>query len=649
MYKKIQTRRAPARSNFTQRARASLLLLALVLIGVNAISGVLFQSWRIDLTKENLFTLSRGTLETLAEMDEPITARLYFSKQIAEKSPLYASYYARVKELLEQYADHSGGHLNLELYNPEPFSDAEDRAVSFGLNGILIDKAGEAGYFGLAATNSVDNQEVLPFFNIERESFLEYDVTRLFHTLLHPKKTVVGLLSTLPIMGSSPGLPLATQAEPWVVVQQLRKQFDLRTIETTVSHIPEEVGLLMLVQHAELPEQTLYAIDQFVLGGGRLLAFVDPVAESATNPQDIFLRQKKTADKPNLDGLLNAWGVRLQADTLAGDLDAAHKVSSTSGNRSAVVPYVIWLALNQTHLDDKEIITRNIKTLNMASAGIIETLPEKETEVIPLVWSGDQSMAIEAKRVRMFPDPSGLLRSYKAEDRAFHLAVRIQGPGKTAFAEGRPPSEETEEAPSAQPQPPHQANSKNPINVVLVADTDLLSDKFWVRTQRFFGQVLLVPFANNADLMTNALDLLSGSEALIGLRGKGRSDRPFHRIEEIRLAAETRYRAKEKELQDKLQELQQKLNTLQRRGSEAQEALISEEQQQSIETFRNEMVVVRKALRTVKHELRKDIEQLESRLTFWNITGVPALFVLTWLTMLALRKSRVRQSDAPII
>ena len=254
------------------------LFVAINVLGQRALVGA-----RLDLTQDRLFTLTQGTRTILGSMDEPITLRFYFSAQLGKELPGLAKYAARVRGLLEEFTALSGKGLRLEIIDPIPFSDAEDQAVAFALQGIPLDRTGEMVYFGLAATNSTDDEETIPFFSPDREQFLEYDLAKLIFSLINPKRKTVGLMTTLPLKGY-PGSIMArisALGKPWQIIKHLEQSFAVTTVKPDADDIPADVDVLLVVHPAKLPAKTLYAIDQFILGGGRAVIMVDPLAEVA--------------------------------------------------------------------------------------------------------------------------------------------------------------------------------------------------------------------------------------------------------------------------------------------------------------------------------------------------------------------------------
>jgi len=630
------------------------LVLAVVLfLAVNVLSNRL-QSTRLDLTDNQLFTLSEGTANILRGLQEPVHLRLYLSEKLATGLPGISSYAVRVRELLEEYRRLASGKLQLSVIDPEPFSEEEDRAVGLGLQGIPVNDGTSTFYFGLVGTGSTDEEQVIPFFQPDREEQLEYDVTQLIHQLANPRQKVVGLLSTLPMTGM-PGMQFMQQqagSEPWVVYDQMQQSFEVRSLEAEVDVIPEDVDVLMLVHPKALSDRTLYAIDQFVLNGGRLLAFVDPVAEGDT-ARAMGMGGPAGSD---LGPLLEAWGVAYDSGKVVADLRNSKKVRFNHSARSAVVDYPVWIDVPPENFDRDDVITSQLDVLTFATAGALSAAEEAQTEFASLISTGPEAHTYDASRMGPMLDPRDLLRDYRA-DGQYTLAARLSGNVKTAFPEGRPekPAEESAEPDAAQPEQPeealpeHIAESVEPVNVLLVADTDVLQDRFWVQVQNFLGNRIALPSAANGSFVVNALDNLSGSNDLISVRNRGTSDRPFTRLRVLQQQAELRFLEKERELQARLQEAEQKLLDLQRRKQGTGELLLSAEQKAEIARFRDEKVRVRKELRQVQHQLRKDIDALESQLKFANIGLVPMLIgiggVVVGMRQVRRRKRRAESAN----
>ena len=640
---------------------AGAIVLAVVLFfAANILANLTLGAARVDLTADRLFTLSSGTRAVLSRIDEPVTLRFYYSERLGREIPTYGVYAQRVREMLQEYESAAGGKLRLQVIDPQPFSDEEDRAVAFGLQSVPLNQQGELVYFGLAGANTADKEEIIPFFQPERERFLEYDLTRLIFNLSTPKKKAVGVISTLPLMGEfrGPGRP----PEPWAVYNQLQQFFEVRSIDRDIAEIPAEIGVLMIVHPRDLPERTQYAIDQFVLRGGHAIVFVDPHAESELGRPGPQAQLGLTGS--NLKKLFDAWGLEMIDGKFAGDRLLARRVNAGTETRVRAVDYVAWLTLRQGNFAADDILTSDLGTLNLASAGILRVKEGASTRFTPLVQTTEQSMEIDVGKVRLAPDPVTLLAEFKPSGERFTLMARVRGPAKTAFPDGPPQEKKDEESekkdgasaagsPEKKDAPanptPQLKESKGPINVIVVADTDLLEDRFWVQVADFFGQRLATPIAANGNLVVNAVDNLAGSDELIGLRSRGQVSRPFLRVQEIQRDAELRFRAKERELTEKLRDAEKQLNELQTKSQPQEGAgrvILSREQQQAIERFRGEMLTIRKDLRDVQLALRQDIEGLERWLKFANIGLIPILIAVAAIALGVLRARARRRAAA---
>jgi len=618
-------------------AWTGLALAGVVFLAINLISATLLRSVKADFTKEGLYTISEGTRKALQTIDEPIDIRVYYSNKLGEAAPSFAKNFERVRTLLEQYRSISGNKLQISYIDPEPFSDAEDRAVAAGLRGIRLNPEGDLGYFGIVGANSTDNEETIGFFSPERERFIEYDVTKLIYSLAHPKKPVIGLVSTLPVDGGlDPVMGMRQPLPQQMVMQQIRDVFEVRTLGKDFKEVPAEVDVLMIVQPDALPAETVYAIDQFALKGGRVLAFIDPVAETLQPPNPMMF-----GATPNFDEfgkLLKAWGVNFDGKQVAGDIEHARRVQFGGGGfNNIVTDYVAWLSLDSGNLDQSDVLSAGIERLNLASVGFLSPAEGATTKFAPVIQTSAEAMVIPTEKISPMPDAVGLLREYKPGGKPLVIAARVSGQAKSAYPDGRPKAEKSDhkddsssksessdasKADAEKEKAEHRAEGN--INVLIIADTDLLSDQFWVDVREFLGQQIAVPHAHNSALVVNALENLSGSDALITLRGRGVVDRPFELVAEIRRDAERRYREKEQALTNKLKELQDQLARLEKVG-EGETVILTDKEREAIERFRGEMLTVRRELREVKRALREDIDRLDAWLKFANIGAVPLL------------------------
>jgi ABC-type uncharacterized transport system involved in gliding motility auxiliary subunit len=608
--------------------RMGLLVLAVVfLVGVALVT--LLPAARIDLTQNRLYTLSEGTRKIVATIPEPVNVYLYFSDKATADLPQLRTYAGRVREMLEEFANRSDGKLKLRVIDPLPFSEEEDRATAFGLRPINLGNNADPIYFGIAATNSVGDDEIIPFLDPAKESFLEYDLARLVYSLANPKKPVVGLLSMLPMTaGFDPMTQQIRQA--WVVADQLRQLFDLRTLEPGLDKLADDIQVLMLVHPKNLPEPTLYAIDQFILRGGRAVIFVDPWAEmDQGDPADPMAGMGGGAGRAsNLEKLFTAWGISVDSGNVVGDDRYALTVGGPDGGP---VRHLGIIGVPTDGMSQDDVITSGLNVVNMAFAGHVTRSKSAAAELTPVIQSSDKAALIPTGRLALASDPDLLREGFEPGGERYTLAARITGKVPSAFpADGRQG---------------HLAAAAEPINVLLVADTDLLADRLWAQTQEFLGQRLTTAFANNADLAVNALDNLLGSGDLISIRSRATFQRPFTRVQDLRREAELRFRSAEERLQAELQETDARLNELQASRPDQGTEILSSQQQAEIERFQARRLELRRELRQVQRDLDRDIEGLGTRLKVLNVALVP-LVISVFSVALVLVRRRARRAGA---
>ena len=599
-----------------------LALLAMAFLMVTLLNNLWFSGVRVDLTENKLFTLAAGTREIVQQIDEPINLYFFFSEKASEDLTTLRAYANRVRELLQEYALLAPGKINLQFIDPEPFSDAEDRAAAFGLQGVPVNNAGDELYFGLAATNALDDQQVIGFFQPDKEAFLEYEISKLIQNLLVQKKPKVGLLSTLKVQGDMDMYTFQT-TPAWVVIDQIDQASELQTITPGAESLPADLDLLVLIQPRGLAESLLSSIDQFALSGGHVLVFVDPLAEtdqSQVNPMMGISGAETTIDFP----LLAGWGVQLRKDVVLGDSQQALTVSGVDGQP---VRHLSILGLQAQNFNIEDVTLSSLETINVSTAGILDVLDQRSTQVDVLMASSEYAMPIERLRLKMLGDPSELLPDFKATGQFYPVAVRITGSASSQYP--LPLGGE-----SSLPSP-------NNLNVIVVADTDILSDRLWVQLQDFFGQRIVTPWANNGDFVTNAVDNLTGSSALISIRSRGRFTRPFDVVQDLRREAEASYLNSANDLQSQLAEAERQLGELESSRDEQNLMSLSPEQEATLVRFQQEKLRIRKALRNVRHQLDKDIEMLGSTLKFMNIVLMPLLLIFVLLVLKYLRLHQV--------
>jgi ABC-type uncharacterized transport system involved in gliding motility auxiliary subunit len=604
--------------------------LALAFIGLTIVFNYSLAGWQLDLTQNRLYTVSPGTDRILQSIKEPIDLYFFYSAKTAESIPQIRPYGQRVHDFLEELAQRSSGMIHLHVIDPQPFSVEEDRAAELGVTGTAINDAGTKFYFGLAGTNSTNGQQAIPFFDPSKQSFLEYDVVKLVYQLAHPAKPVVAWLSTLPMTGGYD--PRSGQMrQPWTIYSQASQLFDVRTLQPTATSIGPDVRVLVLVDPKNLSPATQYAIDQYALRGGHIVAFVDPVAESdqpAGNPM-----QSMGADRAShMEKLLGAWGVDFNPGEVVADRGHALTVAMREGEPP--VEHLGILGLGASSLSQGDVITSGLSNVNVATAGYLTAAKGATIKFEPLIQSSADAEPMPAQRFAMLFNPATLLDGFKPTGSRYTIAARITGMVKTAFPDG-PPKGVT--------LPAGQRDLKasiKPFNLVVFADTDLLSDYLWVREQQLFGQNISEAWASNGDLVLNALDNLTGSSDLISVRGRAGFTRPFLRVEALRRTADARFHAQQEQLQQELQQTQQQLTLLQSKRNDKSALILTPAQQQQIEHFEAEKLQIRKQLRAVQAGLVSDIDRLGTELKVIDIIVMPALLALAALLIAATRRRR---------
>jgi len=623
----------------------AILALIVVFFAVNMIAAAVMKNARLDLTQGRVFTLTSGSKAIAKAIEEPVTLTFYYSAKVSQGQPQVQTYARRVRELLEEYARASGGKIRLNVVDPEPNSELEDEAEAAGVQGIPIAQ-GRNLYLGLVGTNSVETREVIPFLDPQKERFLEYDISRLLYSLNNPKKKVVGLISALQLSGGftmDPRTRQPRQMPAWQIAEQIRGTFELRPLNGPQKEIPADVDVLMIAHPKGLTDETLFAIDQYVLKGGRAIVFVDPFCES-----DESAGQDPTARFSEFTKLLDAWGVEVVRGQIAADKTLAKQVMwGSSQARAERVMYVPYIGLGPAQLTKEDPITGQLQMVNLASSGFIRQKEGTGTEsgngvkasIAPLAMTTDRPWAMPVMELlgQMGPDPRAMLEHYQAGSAPLTLAARLSGEVNSAFPAG---------VPSAEAGKPAVAPGllKGTLNVILVADADMLADNQWIRVQNFFGQNVGQKLADNGDFVINALDNLSGSTDLMAVRARPTESRPFDLVLTMQKQAEERYAEQQKALNLKLEETQRNLQALQaQRGADDKSLVLSPEQQAELEKFKGELASTRKQLRAVKLDLSRDIETLGTKLRMINTALIPVVVTIVAVGLGAFRASRRRR------
>ncbi len=660
-----------------------LLAIAIGLVVSVAIIALL-PGWRVDLTEDGLYSLSEGTENIVSNLSEPLEIMFFYSDSATEDAPQIRTYATRVQELLEEIVIASNGNLSLTVIDPEPFSEDEDLATQYGIQAVPVTQGGEGIYFGLVIRQEEDANsnplepapfETMPLIRPDQEQFLEYEFMKLITRVADPELATVGLITGLDIDGGYD--PMSGQAtSPWVIMDYIRQLYDVRRLAADVESIAEDVDILMLIHPRDLSEQTLYAIDQHVMRGGEIVVFLDPNADSmvSRSNQGNLVPAGMSSE---LEPLLSSWGVDFDPNLVLTDSDLALRVRMGQDQRP--MPHIGMLGVRRDNLAQDDIITSRLETINMSSAGAIAPLDGASTSFEPLMESSVNSMLMSRALVEDVMDPSVLFDEFEATPETYVIGARVSGVIDSAFPDGRPEipeddaesdaeeSEATEDSQAGsadpdvaadnpvQPQagetaqdvvddgatanevaneealPAHLAQSNGVANILLFADSDMLSDRLWVQVAQFLGQRIPQPFANNGDLVINALDNMSGGADLVSIRGRGRYSRPFTRVLELQRQADDRLRVEEAELLERLAETEDALAELNTDENGQPIGQVTPEIQDEIDRFNAELLQTRRRLRDVRFQLTEDIEQLGANLKAINTALIPALLTILML------------------
>lgn len=596
---------------------------------------------RVDLTAEKLYTLSPGTKAILAKLDTKVKVRFYCTRGEHEMPVFLKTYAQRVEDLLGEYKQYAKGNIEIEKLNPRPDSDAEDSANIDGVEGQMT-QTGEKIYLGIAVS-CLDQKVALPFLSPEREKYLEYDLSRAISRAGSSSKVTVGVMTALPAFGQQMNpmmMRQGMQGQPaWVFVSELKRDFEVKQVEMTAEQIDSDIKVLIVAHPKDITEKAQYAIDQFLMRGGKLIAYLDPVSviDARQNPGNPMMPSQPTSS--SLDRLLKAWGVEMDKSKVVADMNFLTRMMR--GNRPESAPAV--LSINPQGINKDDVITAQIDNILMPFAGSFTGSPVEGLKKTVLVQSTEASQMVEGFLAQLSGEQ--IAKEFKSDNKKRELAIRLTGKFKTAFPDGKPadPADKKDvdgKDKKDEKKPDSLKESAGETAVILVADADMLFDQFCVQIQEMFGQRIVIPRNGNLTLLQNFVEQLSGDSNLIGTRSRATLNRPFTLVREMQAKAEDNYRAKIKKFEEGLQETQRKLNELQRNKDKNQRFILSPEQQQEIEKLRKEEGRMKKELKEERKNLRRDIDSLENRIKWINIAGMPLLVTFSGLALALFKRKR---------
>ena len=590
--------------------KLSIIFSIIIFFSINVITNNILSSSRVDFTENKLYSLSDGTNSLLKNLEEPIHIRLFVSSNLVKDVPQLSTYANRVETILKTYSNLSNGKITLEIIDPKPFSDAEDRAVGMGINSFNATEMSDSLYFGLAATNSTTGQKNIPIFSPERETFLEYDLTSLISDLSQIKKPVISILDNLGLSADSRiGKPEQQ------ILKQMKEMFQVEKVDENNNELNKNTKVLMIIHPKFLSDETLYMIDQWILNGGATLIFLDPYAETEISRQP---GMPPMNPRSNLKKLLDTWGIKFDNKKAVLDSEFGFRISRNINGRDIQVTNYPWLNIRGQGLNKNESSLSNLSTIVMTTAGSFE-LANDDSVLEPIIISSQKSGLGDAQKAGdPKGDPRDLLPNIKSDNKNLTVAGWVKSNLGTSF------SDKTNKDDN------QLSKSSKKSNILLVADADMLMDRNWL-TQRG-------AFANNGDFVLNVLEKMVGGNALSDLRGKSTSWRPFEKIIALEKIAEEKFLIEEQMLAKKLKGMEDQIRNLTQNNDEDSDVL-SPETIKAIDGFKTEMMSTRSQLRSVKFDLRRDVEMLKKWVISVNVAILPIIFAGLAL-IISLRRKR---------
>jgi len=653
-----QERQISNRVNRTIRAIIGVVFVLVITFSAISICQNIGKSLKADVTEQRLYTLSAGTKAILAKLNQPIKVKLYYAKTAALKGPdqikYFNNYYEFVKALVEEYATEAKGMIDLQVIDPRPYSDDEVQALRYGLRRFSITEE-ENFFFGLVIQTQFGVEKVIPFFSPDRQNFVEYDIGYLIDTAITRQKTRIGIMSSLPVMGDDVTGYMAQmmrmqgqQPKPaWTFVEQLRQQYEVKSITTDVNEI-KDIDILLVIHPKDLPEKTLFAIDQFVLKGGRTIVCVDPYCFADRQEQMEMQSGAPASPGSGLNRLLRTWGLEMPVNTFSGDRSLALKAPLTPNQR----PEKIIGFLNLTPpkcFNTGTVITAELNQVRFLFAGVLKEVAdpnEKKSgtkiERTPLITTTDRgnSWRVNNPYELMMPNPSRLMDKFIDGTEPVAMGYLVTGKFSSSFPEGieievEEKTEDPNETKKVKKRITGLAEAEEQdCAVVVFADVDFISDML-AYSNFFFGKVVS---GDNSALLLNAIDDLGGSSDLISIRSRGNFKRPFVVVDEIERQAEAETAEEEAKINAEIAGFQNELRTILASAKEGEEEVIGSSILQKKKDLELKIHQARRQLRRVKMKRRERIEHLGNMLRNFNMLMAPAV-ILAVAIVLGIRRS----------
>jgi ABC-type uncharacterized transport system involved in gliding motility auxiliary subunit len=620
---------------------AGILVMLALVIAVNVITSV--APARVDLTREKAYTLSAGTKAVLQKLDTPIKIRFYCtqSETATPETVALRSYARNVEDLLQEYQQVAGKNLVVEKYDPQPDSDAEDSARLDGLEPQTL-MGNDEFYLGLSI-NLADERVAIPFLDPSRERQLEYDLTRAIARVFAPDKPTVGVMSALPVFGGpvNPMMAESGQSGPpaWSLIDELKEDFNLKHIELTADTIDDDVKVLLVIHPKEISDQTQYAIDQFILRGGKVIALLD--AQSIVDSRQQQQQQQNpmmggpTAASSTLDKLLPAWGLAFDTGKVVADLAFKLELNGPNGQPTEAPAF---LGLNADGINRDDIATGPLDTVWLPLSGAFTGTPVAGLKETVLLHSSTQAELVDGMAASMGGE--SLMNDFKPTGVSYALAVRLTGKFKTAFPNGKP-GDKDDQATNAPAKDNSLKESKVESSVVLFGDSDFAADDFSMRKVESPFGTMASPLNGNLNLVQNLVELMAGDSNLIGIRSRATTHHPFTRIEQMEAAAEAQGEARITELQSSLNDTQQRLDELQQQKKDPdQRFILSPEQRAELDNFRKKQGEVSRQLKQARKDLRKEVVSLETHIKWLNILAMPLAVTVAGITIAVIKRKK---------